>query len=329
MAGVLKRLAKVAAAGLTAFCLLCVFAAFYYNPAPHIPSSTGATDYARAPGAFYAYMTEGYSFGRTDGGGFNNPADMAGHAESPDILFMGSSHIEAMYVPQEENAPYVLQTLLEDKTVYNIAMSAHPLAKCLRNLESALETYRPKGYVIIENMSPILSPEEVDALYEGTQPYLSSYGEDSWLYWAQQPPYVKLMYEQLSNVLAGMESSETPQSPQIDQALYERRLYEVLLSASQTIASYGCTPVILFHPRLYLNADGTAYTRYSQDDLALMQRVCEETGIVLVDMTQPFLDAYAQEHILPHGFTNTEIGTGHLNRHGHRIVAQTLYPIVQ
>ena len=45
-------------------------------------------------------------------------------------------------------------------------------------------------------------------------------------------------------------------------------------------------------------------------------------------MDDVFLAEYTASYTLPHGFSNTLLGSGHLNADGHRMVAETLYEVV-
>ena len=55
---------------------------------------------------------------------------------------------------------------------------------------------------------------------------------------------------------------------------------------------------------------------------------CEQSGVYFVDMSKTFFVEYIENHILPYGFSNTSVGTGHLNKHGHRMIAEKLYEII-
>ena len=46
-------------------------------------------------------------------------------------------------------------------------------------------------------------------------------------------------------------------------------------------------------------------------------------------MTDSFRDLYATEHHLAHGFINTAVGSGHLNKYGHRVIAEKLAEVIQ
>ena len=45
---------------------------------------------------------------------------------------------------------------------------------------------------------------------------------------------------------------------------------------------------------------------------------------VFIDMTDTFAAAYQADYTLAHGFANTGVGIGHLNRDGHRMIAEAL-----
>ena len=66
----------------------------------------------------------------------------------------------------------------------------------------------------------------------------------------------------------------------------------------------------------------------SPEYLRAFSEACEAAGVLFVDMSERFLQAYEAEHILPHGFANTAMGQGHLNADGHRLVAEALYDAI-
>lgn len=45
-------------------------------------------------------------------------------------------------------------------------------------------------------------------------------------------------------------------------------------------------------------------------------------------MGDAFLKEYEASYEVPYGFSNTSPGTGHLNRTGHRLVAEELYKMI-
>lgn len=58
-------------------------------------------------------------------------------------------------------------------------------------------------------------------------------------------------------------------------------------------------------------------------------QACKNNGILFVDMTEPLERLYKEEHILAHGFINTAVGSGHLNKYGHNLIARVLTYVIQ
>ena len=146
--------AAIALTALTAFCF------FYSNPPIHYATPDGPTDYRWAANRFRSQATEGFSFGKTNNEGyFNTENHYAG--ETIDILIMGSSQMEAANVMLTESTAALLGKKLNDKTVYNIGTSGHYLPTCAANLESALTTYEPRSFVIVQTDNLLFSDEEL------------------------------------------------------------------------------------------------------------------------------------------------------------------------
>ena len=45
---------------------------------------------------------------------------------------------------------------------------------------------------------------------------------------------------------------------------------------------------------------------------------------LFVDLTDDFKGLYEQQHELPYGFANTQVGKGHMNQYGYRVLAERL-----
>ncbi len=46
-------------------------------------------------------------------------------------------------------------------------------------------------------------------------------------------------------------------------------------------------------------------------------------------MTASFIKLYEQNHILAHGFINTAVGEGHLNKYGHKAIAEAVAAVIK
>ena len=105
------KILKFLGAGLVAILLLCLILAFYVYYPIHVANPRKNTDYVWSSGAIYFKTSEGIGWGRFDDNGFNNVSVI----ESPDVLVLGSSHMEASYVLQSENATAVLNNLFKNR----------------------------------------------------------------------------------------------------------------------------------------------------------------------------------------------------------------------
>lgn len=285
----LKYIGKVIIAGILALILLSVFSYIYSFSGLHVYNESGATDYKWMPHQYKSNMTEGFSWLRLDANGFNNAS---AHMENGiDILLMGSSHMEAVNVDPNENTGYLLNEMLPDKVTYNIGMSGHTIYTCVQNLRDALNEYDPSDYVIIETNTIHMDEESVNEVISDTYPEIPSYD-------------------------SGLGDNSEPA-----RAL----LHEVSSIANDKTV----TPVIMYHPTVTIDEDGSVAVPDADDYRDCFARMCADEGIIFVDMTDDFVSLYEEQHILAHGFVNTRAGVGHLNRYGHEVIAKRLAQIIE
>ena len=90
---------KIILAGVVTIAILSAFSVVYYHTGLRIPSDSGNTDYHWEPNTLISNMKESYSWIITDVNGYNNVSV----PDSVDILLMGSSHMEAFEVSQNDN----------------------------------------------------------------------------------------------------------------------------------------------------------------------------------------------------------------------------------
>ena len=91
---IIRMAGKLILAGITAAVILSAIM-FAYDILPvHYENTKGNTDFTWEPNGIWVKMTEGISFGKFDSDGFNNPQVI----HNPDIVIVGSSHMEATNV---------------------------------------------------------------------------------------------------------------------------------------------------------------------------------------------------------------------------------------
>lgn len=327
MKNTIKWFLKAFVAGILAVLVASAVCLIYYNPGIHVTNPSGATDYVWQSNRFTGGMTEGIAWGYTDKNGFYNETDTD---KNMDLLVMGSSQMEGTNVFPTQNTAWLLGEFT-DKSTYNIGTSGHDFLVCVKNLEAALTEMQPTEYVIIEIGTPKYSVNTIEECLSGKLGNIPSY-DSGLLFHMQKIPYLKLVYAQLKS-WDGVGNNNAP-STQTDKptTVIEPSLTEaygrLLGKVSEICAAHGVQPIIVYHPHLQVNADGTVVPDHDETYLEVFASACADNGVLFVDMTEDFLQMYETEHLLPHGFCNTAVGVGHLNRHGHRAIAERLAEVI-
>lgn len=328
MKAIMKWIAKAIIAGICSIAILSLFCVIYSYDGIHISSHTGATDYVWESGQFKSTMKEGLAWLKMDQNGYNNIKD---YSDSPDILLMGSSHMEALQVAEVENVGYLLNELLPDYHTYNIGMSGHTIYRCMDNLPEAIQAYLPQKYVVMVIDSVELSVDDMKSVMNGKAQKLSSY-DSGIMYHLQKIPAIKLIYKQLDDWISLEAKSnknlffaeENGGSAELSPEEYDKTLRAFLGAASQTAETAGVKLIVVYQPMQSLQEDGTVEYAHSEENLSVFEKVCEEQGIIFEDVTNAFDRLYNEEHILAHGFSNSQLGEGHLNKYGHKVVAKEI-----
>lgn len=323
MKKVVKWFIKATVAGTAAILLLSVFCYFYSYDGIHIVSETGATDYVWESGQLKATMKEGFSRVHMDSYGYNNVYD---YSEEPDILLMGSSHMEAAQVAETENVGYLLNDKLFKYKTYNIGISGHTIYRCIDNLENALETYHPQKYVVMVIDSVDLSIDEMKAVIKEEAVPIPSH-DSGLIYYLQKIPAIKVIYKQLSDWMSldnGSMVVKASNEKTDYNVEYDKTLCEFLEKAGNMAEESGVTLIVVYQPAQKLQMDGTIVYEYAEAHLEQFSEHCKKQGIVFVNAEKEFDKLYAEKNILAHGFSNSSVGEGHLNKYGHEAVANVI-----
>ena len=321
--GVLKNFLKFILSGILAITILSILFSCYLLTPVHIPNPKGNTDYVWPANSRWVTMREGISWGRYDADGFNNPSVI----ENPDILILGSSHMEATNVLQDETVAVRLGGLLEgDYTVYNMGISGHYFLKVCKYLPATLSLYdNPPKAIVIETGSTFFSSGGLENFFNGNVEFTPSHntGITAAL---QKLPFFRLLYRQVEDGLLDLFlSRKVPAAPSASEAEpADPDAYDALFRyITSVVKDSGTQVVIFYHPSEEILPDGSVVFR-PDDTTALFAEKCEAYGIAFVDMTQRFSDMSRDSHRVPHGFATGLLGWGHLNSYGHEAIAQAL-----
>lgn len=322
-------------AGFSLFCSVLILSAFcmlYVYDGIHIETESGATDYNWESEQYKATMKEGFSWLTLDSYGYNNVYD---YSEKPDVLLIGSSQVEGLQVDKKENMGYLLNQKLDPMRVYNIGMSGHTIYRCVDNLENATNKYNPQKYVVLVIDEIDLNEDSMKAVIDGTATAIPSY-DHGIMYTAQKIPFVKTAYSQITEWISLDEkkadnnniSNEPTQSVINDQ---ENVQYNSTLSdfLDFTLKSINNSKLIIaFQPSQTINSDGSIKYSYEPSKLKCFSELCEQKGITFCDLTSDFQKLYQDQFVLAHGFSNTAVGVGHLNKYGHKAIADTVANVI-
>lgn len=327
---ILSYLGKFILAGIVAVLILSIIFAGYYLVPLRVDNPDKNTDYKWEPNSIWVRMEEGLSVGKYDANGFNN----AEVVDNPDVLILGSSHMEAVNVPQHQNTGYYLSQMLNGKlSVYNMGISGHTFAKICQYLPQTMQVYEaaPK-YIVLETGGTVISEKESQDIINQTV-LKTPVSHNTLLNLLQKSPFFRVMYYQLDGGLIkklsdsgnvqtanGIKAEKSESNTkEVDKTPYN----DVFGYLQMIQEEYNTNIIIMYHPAEKLNSDGTV--TYPQDETYIVfSDEAQAHGLTFVDTTDAFITMHKEDYKLPHGFINGKLGEGHLNGNGHYAVAQSL-----
>ncbi len=318
MRNIIKKTVSFGIACALSLIIISLFVLVYGYTGVHIENDSGATDYKWMPNQYKATMTEGFAWMKFDSEGFNNTNGIL----PVDVLIMGSSHMEAVNLPSEDNTGAILNQMLPDMNVYNIGVSGHTIYQCANNLRNAISEYSSAVYVIIETDTVYLENDRMIAVLDGTLKHIPSYTSGIVFLIQRYCPAIKSIYKHLEDWRSAESRGGEAASVEMttDEAILDRFLSKISSDAD------GRKIIIVYHPLTNIDSNGELIADPSGADL--FRKCCFNNGIAFVDMTNDFQYLYDTRHILSHGFTNTAVGVGHLNSYGHKAIAERLAEMI-
>ena len=319
---------RMCISGLFAILILNLLIAFYYMLPLHINNPQETTDYIWQPNSFWIKMTEGIAWGKMDELGFNNQQVI----KNPEVLILGSSHMEATNVCQDENTASLLQNEFENRglafKVYNHGISGHHFLKCCKYLSNNMQSDSLK-YVIIETSNVGFSQTEIEDLLSGKIDFTTSYTKGI-LAFLQKLPFFRELYFQIDHGLLDLFLPKKPihiNSTAQDNSDLVPASYEKLFSFVKE-NSNDKPIVIFFHPTGNPDVNGNLVFNTDEFALSLFSETAKEYGIDFIDLTAQTEKLWHTEHKTTHGFCTGTAFSGHLNKNGHKIAAQAIADMI-
>lgn len=316
-----------------AFFLVNMLCFFYERPTGWFDTPNGPSLAGWRPGSVLVHGTEGYGITRVDENGYLNPQ---GKLEGSYILMMGSSHTQGKEVPSNQKYSVLVNDHFAEGTdmlrTYNIACDGNFLPSIIQHFQAAVQAFPDSQMVTIEiagtdfseaTLKNALSQVTLDAENSvasqnrnaGLKKRISNLVKEGF-------PLLSLMKSKWKTAVAQQTAAE-PQT--VDAAAYAALLNQAMALIR---SEYDQPIVIIYHPAVSLKADGTVNIKYGSM-WSEFQNACASNSIDVINMGPIFEQWYYEHRQLPYGFCNTAPGTGHLNKVGHQLIADTLIAYIE
>lgn len=319
---------KAVSAGIAATAILSVIMSAYYVLPLRCDNKAKNTDYVWTPNSYWAKVTEGISYGKFDSDGFNN----AHTVDNPDIIILGSSHMEAINVWQSQSTSAVLQQRLKNHRVYNMGISAHDFYRICHYLENSISRFdNVPDVVVMETDNVELKDDRVDAVLSGSiETPDNRVGKIVGI--IQRIPFLRLLNSQINHGLLDVFKTKNAAAKPTDadkaaEAPDSDTYRKIMKYIAEIGDKYNTNIIVVYHPTETLNEDGTIEFK-SRDESGMFAEAARENGVRYIDMAEYFSEMYKSKRQLPHGFCTGEVGTGHLNKYGHMKIAEALDKII-
>ena len=322
---------KCIVSGIISIILLSILSLIYYNPPVAVQQSEMITNFKFKENSNWSYMLEGFGYGVTDEQGYNNAYYT--DCTDPDIVFVGSSHLEALQVPQNANCVYLLNEKFDKDTLLynnfkclNLGVSANAFEVSVSNFPYVLDKYNDAKYIVIETSNVEFSPTMLDEIAQGK---FHTPEQEKGLVRkiARSIPYIRLINKKINEASAAKVNVVTTESDRDSENIdvYVDKMNAILCDLSKKSAEKDIKLAILLHQRFSEDADRNIVTENSPEYIDAFKKCCEDNNIKVIDVTQPMIESYRENFDFSYGFPNTAPGEGHLNKTGHRIIAEELY----
>lgn len=323
--------------------MICNLSCFlFYCPFQELTRAAGSTTGFLLPESHGVYGLEGYCITGIDQYGYVN-RDIP-RADDYYVV-AGASHSEGLFLPTQKRYSDLLNDMLYDDGklhVVNIAKSGNYFSVVLQHLDGILGEFPDAKGIIIETDSLAY---DTKALYDsmiqvGYDPGETAASILSSMTLRQKimmkiKQYLPLFRELHKQYFTFLDSRRTDTGgddildPDFWQSEYDGDFDTALDDLMKYLRSRTDKQIIiLYHPAVSLEEDGTMKILTNNAE-AHYRKACADNDIVFVDMTDRFINAYNEEHIIPYGFSNTAPGEGHVNDAAHQMMAEELAKVIR
>ena len=227
----------------------------------------------------------------------------------------------ASNVMPDECTGYLLNLLLPDNYTYNIGTAGHTIYHNFKNIEFACAKFKPKKYVVVETSLVDLDPKQMEKVNNGTYPAIKSYDKGIVYLLQKNVPCFKLMYNKLEEWHKLDTKKALAEQKTVYDAAYMKTVNRFIKRAATIVQNSDAKLIIVYHNRAIINKDGHVAPTTNGDALNIFADSCRKNGVIFINCDDAANRLYAQEKVMLHGFSNSAVGRGHLNKYGHKLLA--------
>ena len=329
---ILIDIVKWVLAALVAIIILNIVCFVYHRPVGWIERTNSSTNWIWDPGKLVVWGKEGYGIHRVDNRGYVNedkPLINNGY-----ILIMGASHSQGLHVRQGERYSDLLNSMLgydNELGVYNVAQDGQTLDQMITNFAALTKEFPDSKAVVIEIYRTDYSKFKFDfdegGLIQTSFDYKNvgqnvrnrlSNSKKASIAIKEYLPVINLIKEQMIDKI-DMDCRKNDELAESEPSC----TYEQLNKAFNTLREeYSGNIVVIYHPYTNIREDGSVSLdedEYKAEFIAC----CNSNGIDFIDASERTLELMENGTAI-YGFANTQLGKGHLNKNGHKLLAEML-----
>lgn len=317
---------------------------FYFYDPGWIKRDTGATRGIYEPNSTIVRADEGYTITNVDENGYINESLTL--CEQGYTLVMGNSQANGNNVMPEQKWISLLNENIrmhendEADYVYNMSVGGYDYCDIISGIPAAISEFPDSDTLIIQIITTDLPVDKLGNCLDSREFSEDTRGnvlKDN-LTLSQKVrnvvknyfPLITYIYElKLSKLENSFEDAFFYKIPAASSVLERRVTDDYTMALNETMVflteNYDGEIIVLYLPSCSITEEGLVCVKEVTEPI--FRECCEENGILYCNMSDAFQTNYEQAQCVPYGFSNTQLGTGHLNVDGHKMVADTLYTL--
>lgn len=329
---VIKKLSKIVVAIIISFFIVNMITFFFHRSSGWIDVYGGPVAAIFEPNTVIVSSTEGYGVNKMDNNGLSNPSvDLSSEGY---ILSLGSSITRCSQLPMEQHFTSLLNEMLNGSNnslkVYNLGQDGATFNSISERFLAAVREFPNSKAVIMEfcilgiDQNDIANGFESEEWIPNSIRNVNITTKQKITFFIKK--YIPFAAYLISSVLPNLmddklnESEVNTETAIIELDEYES-YYRQMFSYMRSV--YNETIIIVYIPKPELTQEGIYFEKRPEIDL--MFEIAQDYDIDVLDARESFSMHYDDDYTFPTGFWNTYYGPGHMNREGHKIIAEELY----